>query len=112
METPFTALVVWVIAALVLFLLLFLFIGILLRHEVTRVVVLGVVVLGFCVWHQTPLTENITFYSAILVAYILLFCFAVWAADGGVFGGDTSPYDSVTGCVVEDRKGKIKKNCP
>ena len=112
METPFTALVVWVIAALVLFLLLFLFIGILLRHEVVRVVMLGVVVYGFCVCNQTPVTDNTTFYSAILVAYILLFCFAAWAADGGVFGGDTSPYDSVTGCVVEDRKGKIKKNCP
>ncbi len=104
------SLTIWAVFLVVSFVVLFflyLFIGILLQHQIASIVVLGVLAFGFWFWHREENNNYTLFNSAVLVAYVLLFSFVVWASVGG-----TSPSDSGTHCRIEDRGGRIREYCP
>jgi hypothetical protein len=94
---------IFVVAFIVLY-LFYLFIGVILGNEITAIVVLGVGLFVFCLrqWDH----DSIAFNLPIVLAYVLLFVFVVWAS-----GADRPPPDLGEECRIEDRGGRIREVC-
>ena len=95
------------VASFIVLYLLYLFIGVILGGQIFSMVVLGVVLSVFLLANSGADGKAwLPFLPFIILAYVLLFVFVVWAS-----GQDRPPPRPGEDCRIEDRGGRIREVC-